>query len=50
MSYALSELPATLTAAGPVAEQSSVPEVGALGALSGLGIALMWFGRKWWGL
>lgn len=50
MSYALSELPDTLIVAGPVAEKSAVPEVGALGALSGLGIALMWFGRKWWGL
>lgn len=50
MSYALSELPASLTVAGPVAEKSSMPEVSALGAFSGLGIALIWFGRKWWGL
>ena len=47
MSYALSELPAILTTAGPIAEKSPVPEVGTLGALSGLGVALMWFGRKW---
>lgn len=48
MSYALSELPDTLTVAGPVAEKSAVPEVGALGALSGLGVVLIFLGRKWW--
>lgn len=47
MSYALSELPSSLTVAGDTAEKSSVPEVGTLGALSGLSVALMWFGRKW---
>lgn len=48
MSFTGSELPPTLTVAGSASEKSSVPEVGTLGALSGLGVALMWFGRKWW--
>jgi len=50
MSYALSELPPSLTGAGDTAEKSAIPEAGALGALSGLSVALIWFGRKWWGL
>lgn len=50
MSYAESELPASLTVTGETAEKSPVPEVSVLGAFSGLGIALIWFGRKWWWL
>lgn len=48
MSYALSELPPALTVTGPAAENSSVPEVGTLGALSGVGVVLIFLGRKWW--
>ena len=48
MTYALSELPPALTVTGPATEKSSVPEVGTLGALSGVGVVLIFLGRKWW--
>jgi len=47
MTFAEMELPDSLTVTGDAAEKSTIPEVGTLGALSGLGVALIWFSRKW---